>query len=92
MLAIEPAHREPRTFGDWAAWRLIKLCRWGMDVVTGLGPEQQVDMKHSTTSTAASKPLTEGQWVRMTPTSFYNLHRLTTRNEYSSCASSSSSP
>ena len=63
MLAIEPAHREPKTFGDWAAWKVIRLCRWGMDVATGLQPEQQVDMKHSTTSTAATQPLTEGQWV-----------------------------
>jgi hypothetical protein len=63
MLAVEPAHREPKTVGEWAAWKLIRLCRWGMDICTGLQPEQQVDMKHSTTSTAASKPLTEGQWV-----------------------------
>ncbi|KAB5554657.1 mitochondrial alternative oxidase [Coniochaeta sp. 2T2.1] len=63
MLAIEPAHREPKTFGDWAAWKVIRLCRWGMDVATGLQPEQQVDMKHSTTATAAMQPLTEGQWL-----------------------------
>jgi hypothetical protein len=63
LLAVEPAHREPKTVGEWAAWKLIRLCRWGMDFVTGLSPDQQVDMKHSTTSTTASKPLTEGQWV-----------------------------
>lgn len=63
MLAVEPAHREPKTIGEKVAWKLIQFCRWGMDVATGLQPEQQVNMKHSTTSTAASKPLTEGQWV-----------------------------
>jgi hypothetical protein len=64
MNAVEPAHREPKTVGDWVAWKLVRTCRWGMDFVTGLTPDQQVDMKHSTTATAASKPLTEAQWVR----------------------------
>jgi hypothetical protein len=64
LLAVEPAHREPKTVGDWVAWKLIRLCRWGMDVATGLTPDQQVDMKHSTTATAATNPLTEAQWVR----------------------------
>lgn len=63
MLAVEPAHRETKTVGDWMAWKLIRLCRWGMDFVTGLTPDQQVDMKHSTTATSASKPLTEAQWL-----------------------------
>lgn len=64
MLAVVPAHREPKTFGDWVAWKLIRLCRWGMDFVTGLEPEQQqTDMKNSTTATHASKPLTEAQWL-----------------------------
>lgn len=63
LLSVVPAHREPKTFGDWVAWKLIRICRWGMDFATGLQPEQQVDMKNSTTSTAAAKPLTEGQWV-----------------------------
>lgn len=64
MLAVVPAHREPKTFGDWVAWKLVRTCRWGMDFVTGLSSEQQVDMKHSTTATKAAKPLTEAQWVR----------------------------
>jgi hypothetical protein len=63
MLAVEPAHREPKTFGDWVAWKLVRLCRWGMDLATGLSSEQQVDMKHPTTATKTVKPLTEGQWL-----------------------------
>lgn len=61
---MEPAHREPKTIGDWVAWKLVRLCRWGMDFVTGLSSDQQVDMKHPTTATKTVKPLTEGQWVR----------------------------
>lgn len=34
-----------------------------MDLSTGLEPEQQVDKKHPTTDIAASKPLTEAQWL-----------------------------
>lgn len=73
LLAVVPAHREPKTFGERVAWRLIRLCRWGMDFVTGLGPEQQVSPKHSTTSTTASQPLTEGQWVLFPPPLFQIL-------------------
>jgi len=27
MLAVVPEHREPRTVGDWIAWKLVRLCR-----------------------------------------------------------------
>jgi hypothetical protein len=64
MLAVQVGHRKPKTVGDWLAWRLIRLCRWGMDFVTGLKSDQQVDKKNPTTAITASKPLTEAQWVR----------------------------
>lgn len=65
MLAVEPGHREPRTWGDWAAWKLVRLARYCMDRATGLRPDQQVDSKKPTTAVVANKPLTEAQWVRL---------------------------
>jgi hypothetical protein len=90
LLAVVPAHREPKTIGERVAWRLIKICRFWMDFVTGLTPDQQqTDMKHSTTSTKASKPLTEAQWVCLLPYPSRFRAQLT---ESSSSASSSSNP
>ncbi|KAL1856896.1 hypothetical protein VTK73DRAFT_8210 [Phialemonium thermophilum] len=63
MLAVVPGHREPKTVGDWFAWKLVRLCRWGMDLATGLREGQQVDKKNPTTAVVASKPLTEAQWL-----------------------------
>ncbi|KAK3933834.1 alternative oxidase-domain-containing protein [Diplogelasinospora grovesii] len=60
---IITSHRKPETFGDRFAWRVIRVCRWAMDLVTGLGPEQQVDTNHPSTATAATRPLTESQWL-----------------------------
>jgi hypothetical protein len=37
--------------------------RWATDFATGIGREQQVDMKNPTTSVVAQKPLSEAQWV-----------------------------
>jgi hypothetical protein len=37
--------------------------RWATDLATGIGREQQVDMKNPTTAVAAEKPLTEAQWL-----------------------------
>ncbi|KAL2015496.1 hypothetical protein VTK56DRAFT_5368 [Thermocarpiscus australiensis] len=62
MLSVVPEHREPKTWGDWCAWKLVRLCRWFTDVATGIGPEQQVK-NSSTTIVAAQKPLTEAQWL-----------------------------
>lgn len=66
MAAVVPAHREPRTKGDWVAWKIVRLARWCMDKATGMDREQQVDKKHPTTSVVAQKPLTEAQWVCVT--------------------------
>ncbi|KAJ9639831.1 inducible alternative oxidase 2 [Knufia peltigerae] len=63
MLNVTPAHREPRSWGDWSAWKLIRFCRWGMDLATGLRAEQQSDKSKPTTAIVASKPLTEAQWL-----------------------------
>lgn len=63
MHDIVPDHRAPRTVGDWAAWKFVRLARWFMDRATGLGSEQQVDKKNPTTSLVADKPLTEAQWL-----------------------------
>ncbi|GJC99700.1 alternative oxidase [Colletotrichum higginsianum] len=63
MHDIVPDHREPRSFGDWAAWKFVRLARWCMDRATGLGKDQQVDKKNMTTSLVADKPLTEAQWL-----------------------------
>ncbi|KAJ4300627.1 inducible alternative oxidase 2 [Collariella sp. IMI 366227] len=63
MLAVTPGHREPRTMGDWAAWKLVRIARWVMDKATGIGQGQQVDMKNPTTSVVADKPLKEAQWL-----------------------------
>ncbi|KAK4937126.1 inducible alternative oxidase 2 [Elasticomyces elasticus] len=32
---IEVAHREPRTFSDWAAYNMVRVLRWGTDLATG---------------------------------------------------------
>jgi hypothetical protein len=63
MLSVVPAHREPRTTGDWVAWKLVRFCRYWMDKVTGLSEGQQSDKKNPTTAIVAEKPLTEAQWV-----------------------------
>ncbi|KAL2200222.1 alternative oxidase [Corynascus similis CBS 632.67] len=63
LLAVTPGHRQPKTVSDWVAWKLIRLARWATDLVTGIGPEQQVDMKNPTTAVTAEKPLTEAQWL-----------------------------
>ncbi|KAL2128083.1 hypothetical protein VTI74DRAFT_9749 [Chaetomium olivicolor] len=63
MLTVTPGHREPKTVGDWVAWKLVRLARWATDIATGIGREQQVDMKNPTTAVVAQKPLTEAQWL-----------------------------
>ncbi|KAK3306442.1 alternative oxidase-domain-containing protein [Chaetomium strumarium] len=63
MLAVTPEHRAPRTVGDWVAWKLVRLARWATDLATGVGRDQQVDMKNPTTAVVAHKPLTEAQWL-----------------------------
>ncbi|CRK26997.1 hypothetical protein BN1708_000782 [Verticillium longisporum] len=63
MLAVVPGHRAPETWGDWAAWKFVRIARWTMDRATGLKPEQQVDKKNPTTAVVANEPLTEAQWL-----------------------------
>ncbi|KAH7326734.1 alternative oxidase [Stachybotrys elegans] len=63
MLAVVPAHRKPVGFSEWAAWKLVRVARFWMDLVTGIGKEQQVDKANPTTAVVASKPLTEAQWL-----------------------------
>lgn len=63
MLAVEPGHRPPVTLGDRFAWRLMRICRWGMDTVNGLSKDQKTDKKSPTTAVVAEKPLTEAQWL-----------------------------
>lgn len=63
MIAVVPAHRAPRGFADWAAWKTVRFARYCMDKATGMSREQQVDKKNPTTAVVAEKPLTEAQWV-----------------------------
>lgn len=28
LLNVVPSHREPRTFGDWIAWKIVRTCRF----------------------------------------------------------------
>lgn len=64
MKAVVPAHRKPRTFGDWVAWKTVRFARYCMDKATGMDREQQqTDKKNPTTAVEAQKPLTEAQWV-----------------------------
>lgn len=63
MVAVSPSHRQPQGLGDLLAWKTVRFARFWMDVVTGIGPEQQVDKKKPTTSIIAQQPLTESQWV-----------------------------
>ncbi|KAK0746843.1 alternative oxidase [Schizothecium vesticola] len=63
MLSVVPEHREPKTMGDWLAWKLVRIARWGTDIATGIKPEQQSDKRKPTTAVAAQKPLTEAQWL-----------------------------
>jgi hypothetical protein len=60
---VTPSHRQPRGFGDWAAWKIVRIARYFMDKATGMDREQQVDKKNPTTAVKAEKPLTEAQWV-----------------------------
>jgi len=62
MLAVTPAHRPPRGFGDWAAWKIVRVARWGMDFFTGMSRKQASDPKNPTTAVAADEPFTESQW------------------------------
>ncbi|KAK0627401.1 alternative oxidase-domain-containing protein [Immersiella caudata] len=55
VLHVVPSHRKPVTAGDHVAWRLTKLCRWAMDLVTGMKPKQR--------DNPAASPLTETQWL-----------------------------
>lgn len=64
MHSVVPAHREPRGFADWAAWKTVRFARYFMDKATGMDAKQKVDKKHPTTDVVAEKPLTEAQWVR----------------------------
>lgn len=63
MLDVVPAHREPQTLGDWAAWKFMRFCRWGMDLFTGMEKSQAVDKKNPTIAVNSIKPLTESQWM-----------------------------
>ncbi|KAI0833902.1 alternative oxidase [Hypoxylon sp. FL0890] len=63
MLSVVPAHRPPKTWGDWAAWKFMRTCRWGMDFFTGMKKEQKVDKANPTTAIQTIKPLTEAQWL-----------------------------
>jgi hypothetical protein len=63
MKAVVPAHRKPDGLVDWAAWKVVRMARFWMDVATGMQRSQQVDKKNPTTAIAAEKPLTEAQWV-----------------------------
>lgn len=63
MLAVEPAHRQPRNFSDWAAWKIVRFARYWMDLVTGMSKAQKPSDKKNPTSVAAAKPLTESQWL-----------------------------
>lgn len=63
LLQVTPSHRQPRGFGDWAAWKIVRFARYCMDKATGMDRDQQVDKKNPTTAVKAEKPLTEAQWV-----------------------------
>ncbi|KAL1894939.1 inducible alternative oxidase 2 [Sporothrix stenoceras] len=63
MLAVVPGHRAPETIGDRIAWRLMRICRWGMDTATGMSRDQKSDKKNPTTAIASEQPLTEAQWM-----------------------------
>jgi len=63
MKAVVPAHRKPEGLVDWAAWKVVRVARFWMDLATGMQRSQQVDKKNPTTSVAAEKPLTEAQWL-----------------------------
>lgn len=63
MLSVVPGHRKPENWGDWVAWKLVRVARYCMDRATGMSSEQQVDKRNPTTAVVAKKPLTEAQWV-----------------------------
>ncbi|KAK4449803.1 putative alternative oxidase [Podospora aff. communis PSN243] len=55
VLGVVPSHRKPVTVGDHLAWRLTKMCRWAMDLITGMKPNRQ--------GKSTTLPLTETQWL-----------------------------
>ncbi|GAA5886732.1 hypothetical protein JCM6882_005871 [Rhodosporidiobolus microsporus] len=73
-LVVDVVHFEPRTFGDHVAHRLIRIARWGFDVVSGYkhaSPEEAraaaaKDGKGDLSTEgmiAAGYFMTEAQWV-----------------------------
>lgn len=67
MLAVEPAHRPPKTVGDYTAWKIVRFARYCMDKATGMDRDQKSDKTKPTTAIEAQKPLTEAQWVSCNP-------------------------
>ncbi|KAH8882587.1 alternative oxidase [Thozetella sp. PMI_491] len=63
MLSVVAEHREPKTLGDRFAWYVVRTCKWGMDLATGLKKEQKDDKKNPTTALTSERPLTEAQWL-----------------------------
>ncbi|CAJ2501163.1 Uu.00g040160.m01.CDS01 [Anthostomella pinea] len=63
MLDVVPGHRKPETWGELAAWKFMRFCRWGMDTCTGMRKDQKVDKNNPTTAVATIAPLTESQWL-----------------------------
>ncbi|KAL1886920.1 Alternative oxidase, mitochondrial precursor [Ceratocystis pirilliformis] len=63
MHKVVPGHRKPRTAGDWAAWKFVRFCRWGMDAVTGMSKAQKAQANVPAGQVVTVKPLTEAQWL-----------------------------
>jgi len=62
MLSVVPEHRPVKTWGDWTAYKFVKLCRWGMDVSTGLRDVPKVDPATGKT-VMVPRILNESQWL-----------------------------
>lgn len=62
MLSVVPEHRPVKTWGDWAAFKFVKLCRWGMDFSTGLRDIPVVD-KATGKIVMVPRILNESQWL-----------------------------
>lgn len=62
MLSVVPEHRPVKTWGDWAAYKFVRLCRWGMDFSTGLKDVPRLDPATGKT-VMVPRILNESQWL-----------------------------
>ncbi|KAK3986011.1 mitochondrial alternative oxidase [Cladorrhinum sp. PSN332] len=62
---VVASHRPPRTLSDKLAYTLIRICRWGMDFLSGMPSESPAISPGNEKALAAARQsgMTESQWL-----------------------------